>query len=78
MPRVTFDLNIGSRDCRRLDLDPEAARAGKTLDVSDGVADELIKNHWARPARASEPEPAAARPAEPATAPDGKSAKGGR
>lgn len=47
MPKLKMLLNLGTDDARRLGLDPEEARAEKTVNVDQDVADVLLRNVWA-------------------------------
>lgn len=46
MPRIKLLLNIGVGDCKKLDLEPDEARAGEVVDVSKEAHELIIKNNW--------------------------------
>lgn len=47
--RLTLTGNIGTRDCKRFDLEPEDALEGREVDVKADAAKELLARGWAVP-----------------------------
>jgi hypothetical protein len=46
MPRIKLNLNIGTKDCAALELDPGKAKEGATIDVDQDQFEALIKKGW--------------------------------